>query len=134
MRTRLNCSRATLTGDIDRRHNLITGSVVRFNHGCLLNVQAFAQGLCVSSCGDPDPAAVCARFLDIDGFQDCLRDGGAYAACNEAHYYPMSLRACDASKPCRPDHVCAKTDSGVGGCVPTYFMFQLRADGYPLRR
>lgn len=31
---------ATLTGDADRRHNLITGRVVRFNHGCMLNVQA----------------------------------------------------------------------------------------------
>ncbi|MBK6694376.1 MAG: hypothetical protein IPG50_19540 [Myxococcales bacterium] len=50
--------------------------------------------------------------------------------------------ACDESAPCREDYICQRfikarktppeaPASGKGYCVPTYFLFQVRADGHP---
>jgi hypothetical protein len=49
--------------------------------------------------------------------------------------FRTGLRSCDASHPCRQDYVCAKgPKEGSGTCVPPYFVYQLRLDGYPLKR
>jgi hypothetical protein len=40
--------------------------------------------------------------------------------------------ACDTTRPCRPDYLCAKTATGVGACLPPYFVLQMRVDGHPL--
>jgi hypothetical protein len=49
------------------------------------------------------------------------------------------LQACDAARPCRDDYVCAqvpgaKDGGAAGGCVPPYFVMQLRVDGPPSDR
>ena len=104
------------------------------------NEQGFSQGMCEASCEAGtliDEHGVCAPFFDIDGFQDCVRDGGAWLGCADAMTYAMAARACDAHKPCRPDYTCMRTgvmdESGseVGACFPNYIVMQLRTDGYP---
>lgn len=103
---------------------------------CNTNIQAFPQGMCGQDCDDADPDTVCGLFLDIDPFQKCLRQKNAYASCAEEHTYPASLPVCDDTRACRSDYVCVRTpeDPERGGCMPTYFVFQLRTDGYPLRK
>ena len=50
----------------------------------------------------------------------------------------FQLQKCDAKKQCRDDYVCARVPgpngTTVGGCVPPYFIFQLRVDGPPTDR
>lgn len=50
----------------------------------------------------------------------------------------FQLQKCDARNACRDDYVCARVPgpnaSTVGGCVPPYFIFQLRVDGPPSDR
>ena len=58
-----------------------------------------------------------------------------FAGCAEKHVFGAGLRACDAENPCRQDYVCIRSRTpGVGACVPPYFVYQLRLDGYPLMR
>lgn len=64
------------------------------------------------------------------------------------------LDVCDADRPCREDYICqqlpaflatarhpvaperlaAASERGIGFCTPTYFVYQLRADGHPSPR
>jgi len=50
----------------------------------------------------------------------------------------FQLQRCDVTKQCRDDYVCARvpgpSGTNVGGCVPPYFIFQLRVDGPPSDR
>ncbi len=118
----------------DRIENIKTYECGRGQEGCLQNIQAASQGMCYGRCGEVEGAGHrCSDFLDIDGFQRCLRQKGSYASCAESSVYPLVLRDCDNAHSCRSDYVCSK-QKGAGVCVPTYFLFQLRTDGYPFRR
>ncbi|MBK8216516.1 MAG: hypothetical protein IPK71_22530 [Myxococcales bacterium] len=50
----------------------------------------------------------------------------------------FQLQKCDVANQCRDDYVCARVPgpngTTVGGCVPPYFIFQLRVDGPPSDR
>ncbi|MBL9111705.1 MAG: hypothetical protein JNM74_20645, partial [Myxococcales bacterium] len=50
----------------------------------------------------------------------------------------FQLQTCDVANQCRDDYVCARVPgpngTTVGGCVPPYFIFQLRVDGPPSDR
>jgi hypothetical protein len=77
---------------------------------------------------------VCGRFLDVDGYQDCLRRKLPNDQCAQRFVFDTGLRRCDAVQRCRQDYVCVRTESeGVGACVPPYFVYNLRNDGYPLQ-
>ena len=102
---------------------------------CDINRSGFPLGACGGSCTSSLPDAACADFLDADAFQNCLRARKTFAQCAKQHVFGAGLRACDADSPCRQDYVCVRTRKpGVGACVPPYFVYQLRLDGYPLMR
>ncbi len=104
-------------------------------HGqCSTNFMGFPLGACVASCTHLAQSGACSDFLDVDGFQNCLRSRGAFSECAQQFVFAEQARACNAELPCRQDYVCARTSkTGVGACVPPYFVYQLRLDGYPIR-
>lgn len=103
--------------------------------GCSPNISGFALGTCAGRCEAATPAATCTSMSDIDGLQACLRAGYPEAECATRFRVARADRACDVERPCRQDFVCARTGDGDrGACVPPYFVFPLRLDGYPLRR
>ena len=85
-----------------------------------------------------DRSTICATEAGT-GFNACidlLRDGKtSFYPCLTAVSSPATLRACDASQPCRDDYVCLATKdtprSKLGACLPPYFLFQFRIDGHP---
>ncbi|HEY2405037.1 MAG TPA: hypothetical protein VGI10_03495 [Polyangiaceae bacterium] len=102
---------------------------------CDGNFSGFPLGACVASCKSHNPALACSAFLDVDGFQNCLRAHGSFNACAAQFVSGLGVRACDARTACRQDYVCARTaQPGVGACIPPYFLYQLRLDGYPIAR
>jgi hypothetical protein len=102
---------------------------------CDTNFQGFAEGSCSAACSSHLPGSSCADFLDVDGFQNCLRGPIPVEQCAHDYVFPAAMARCDADHACRQDYVCARTQKpGVGACVPPYFVFQLRLDGYPLKR
>jgi hypothetical protein len=104
-------------------------------HSCDLNVQGFPLGACAARCDDAGPGAVCGQFLDVDGYQNCLRQKQPNAVCAEKFVFKTGFRKCDAENRCRQDYVCVRTEhEAVGACVPPYFVYALRNDGYPLKR
>lgn len=102
---------------------------------CDGNFSGFPLGSCGASCSARTESGACGDFLDVDGFQNCLRARISHDECAKKHVFKTGLRACDAANPCRQDYVCVRTEQpGVGACVPPYFVYQLRLDGYPLER
>jgi hypothetical protein len=102
---------------------------------CDNNKSGFPLGACSAACNTSSADGVCADFLDADAFQNCLRSRLTFAACAERHVFGAGLRACDADDPCRQDYVCVRShEQKTGACVPPYFVYQLRLDGYPLLR
>jgi hypothetical protein len=102
---------------------------------CHDNRSGFPLGACEAACNSSALGSTCADFLDADAFQNCLRSKKTFEACAKEHVYGTGLRACDADEPCRQDYVCVRSRTpGVGACVPPYFVYQLRLDGYPLMR
>lgn len=97
---------------------------------CTSNFSGFPEGSCDTSCAGEMPDRVCGDFLDVDAFQNCLRFRQPVAECARQHVFKTGLRACDEAHPCRQDYVCSR----AGGCLPPYFVYPLRLDGYPLRR
>jgi hypothetical protein len=102
---------------------------------CDNNRSGFPLGACAASCSPAAKGSTCADFLDADAFQNCLRAKRTFEQCEKEHVFGAGLRACNAENPCRQDYVCVRTrTAGVGACVPPYFVYQLRLDGYPLPR
>jgi hypothetical protein len=102
---------------------------------CATNKSGFPLGSCTAACSMHAPDSACADFVDTDALQLCLRKGKPYAACNAESMVGAGVRACDEARPCRQDYVCTRTQSErVGACVPPYFVFPLRLDGYPLKQ
>ncbi len=102
--------------------------------GCSPNINGFPLGACAGGCDDATSSAACIDFVDIDGLQACLRYGYEANECASRFTVERVDRACDATHPCRQDFVCARTaDPSRGACVPPYFVFPLRLDGYPMK-
>ncbi|HYP91090.1 MAG TPA: hypothetical protein VEQ59_23150, partial [Polyangiaceae bacterium] len=102
---------------------------------CTNNFSGFPQGACTASCNAGAPDTACADYLDVDGFQNCLRGKEPYEVCAKRFVFGVGVQPCDDAHACRQDYVCTRTRRGGGGaCLPPYFVFQLRLDGYPLKR
>jgi hypothetical protein len=101
---------------------------------CTSNFSGFPQGACTASCKTESSGSACADYLDVDGFQKCLRGQATFEACAKDFVFGARVQACDEQSPCRQDYVCVRTRGGHGGaCLPPYFVYQLRLDGYPLK-
>ncbi len=102
---------------------------------CDTNKSGFPQGACTASCQGSAPGGACADFVDADGLQECLRGKQSLAACAKRYVFGVEAAACDDQRACRQDYVCMRTSrADVGACLPPYFVYQLRLDGYPLKR
>jgi hypothetical protein len=102
---------------------------------CDTNFQGFPQGACSGRCDSRIPGASCADFLDVDGFQNCLRSKLPFDRCARDFVLAVAAAECDSQRACRQDYVCARTrKDGAGACLPPYFVYQLRLDGYPIMR
>jgi hypothetical protein len=102
---------------------------------CDTNKSGFPQGACTASCKDPHPDGSCSDFVDADGLQQCLREKQSLTACAKRYVFGVEAMACDDQRACRQDYVCMRTSrAGEGACLPPYFVYQLRLDGYPLMR
>jgi hypothetical protein len=97
---------------------------------CLTAGDGFPGGLCFGECSGRRPGEACGGIA-VNGFNECLGRGELFLNCLDKYTSPITTRACDRSKPCRDDFICAASDTGEGACVPPYFLFQLRADGHP---
>jgi hypothetical protein len=101
---------------------------------CSTNFSGFPQGACTASCNSGEPNRACADYLDVDGFQNCLRNSEPYVTCAKKFVFGVGVQACDEQHACRQDYVCTRTQrSEQGACLPPYFVYQLRLDGYPLK-
>jgi hypothetical protein len=121
-----------------RPHRDRIGDLTKYACGaaqtCDTNFSGFPEGACSAACSSRIAGSSCADFLDVDGFQNCLRSKGTFDACAARFVFGAGLPTCDAEHACRQDYVCARTRThGVGACVPPYFVYQLRLDGYPLK-
>ncbi len=97
----------------------------------------FPNGSCSSPCltmGKFTGDSICGA-QPPSGFNDCLGSGKAFTTCL-ANATPEFRRRCDSRTPCGDDYVCsgvAGAPSGVGACMPPYFIFQVRVDGHSVR-
>ena len=115
---------------------------------CWNNLSGIPLGACVAACSELDGPGACGDVLDVDGYQECLRRKRPVQECQAEFVYRLGLRACDVSTPCRQDFVCARSgntptatsgrspasSTAQGVCIPPYFVFPLRLDGYPIPR
>ncbi len=97
---------------------------------CEDNSVGFPGGMCSAGCNPKDKNAVCGGIAILVDFNDCIARHKPFESCITQNTRPANLRACDENRPCRDDYVCAETPNG-GGCIPPYFLFQLRVDGHP---
>lgn len=91
----------------------------------------FPGGMCSNGCSAAnDGHSVCGGIAILDSFNACIARGEVFETCLATTTRPGALRRCSHEEPCRDDYVCAATESGVGACLPPYFLFQLRVDGH----
>lgn len=100
------------------------------HYGCLGVPVGFPGGMCSNSCKNLGEGEVCGSIANLQGFNDCLGRREPFATCLATNVRPGSLKSCDAETACRPDYICAKISATQGGCIPPYFLFQLRVDGH----
>jgi hypothetical protein len=96
---------------------------------CEATSVGFPGGMCAGDCTALSSEATCGGIAILDAFNACLGRGEPFERCIAQHTRPGALQACDFHTACRDDYVCARTPSG-GGCIPPYFLFQLRVDGH----
>ncbi|HUH05145.1 MAG TPA: hypothetical protein VML75_24270 [Kofleriaceae bacterium] len=101
------------------------------NAGCNQNWVGFPGGMCTEGCSALSTDATCGVIAQLQPFNACLARKEPFPRCIANHVSPAGLRACDATRPCRDDYICARTPDGGGACTPPYFLFQLRVDGHP---
>jgi hypothetical protein len=128
------CEASAVSPAIDpRRDTARLAAPARCGEGrvCEGTSVGFPGGLCSGGCGVLPPGAVCGGIPLLAEFNSCLGAGKSFDRCVADNARPGALRACGFHTPCRDDYVCARTGSG-GGCMPPYFLFQLRVDGHPI--
>lgn len=102
-------------------------------------------GLCYRQCGDGNVARdakheLCA-YAGGKEFDECAGQND-FSSCLTGAIKSGLREACDEDEPCREDYICQRfikarptppeaPRDGRGYCVPTYFLFQVRADGHP---
>lgn len=91
----------------------------------------FPGGMCSNDCSQLQEGETCGAIAVLTPFNDCLAQGKPFDQCLTENTRPGAVQACDDLNPCRSDYICTKTANGVGGCIPPYFLFQLRVDGHP---
>jgi hypothetical protein len=99
---------------------------------CERNSVGFPGGMCSSSCSALDGDATCGAIAQLVEFNSCLGRQEAFESCILNNTRPGALRACSEQRPCREDYICATMPNGAGGCIPPYFLFQMRVDGHVL--
>jgi hypothetical protein len=100
---------------------------------CERNGVGFPSGMCSGGCDDLPPSATCGNIAILDAFNTCLARQTPFEQCILDASRPGALRKCSLAEPCREDYVCARLPSGEGGCIPPYFLFQMRVDGHVFR-
>lgn len=98
---------------------------------CLTTTGGFPGGMISGGCWWLDDQETCGAIASLSGFNACLARKEPFADCLSNYSSPMALQACDENTACRDDYICARTRDGAGGCIPPYFLFQLRVDGHP---
>jgi hypothetical protein len=96
---------------------------------CEASSVGFPGGMCAGACDSLSGDATCGGIAILDAFNACLARGTPFDRCVAEHTRPGALQACDFHTPCRDDYVCARTATAAG-CIPPYFLFQLRVDGH----
>lgn len=98
---------------------------------CEANSVGFPGGMCSGSCESLPEGAVCGGIPVLDTFNACVGAGTPFEKCIAESTRPGALRSCGFHAPCRDDYVCARAGA-ASGCMPPYFLFQLRVDGHPI--
>jgi hypothetical protein len=100
---------------------------------CERNSVGFPGGMCSGGCDGLSDSATCGGIALLVEFNTCLARGVPFESCILEHSRPGALRKCSLRDPCREDYICARLPNGEGGCIPPYFLFQMRVDGHVLR-
>jgi hypothetical protein len=98
---------------------------------CDDNRVGFPGGMCAIACSKIGADEACGGIVGLTPFNNCLSQGRPFADCVRETANPAGMRACDATRACRDDYICARTGKGEGVCMPPYFLYQLRVDGHP---
>ncbi len=98
---------------------------------CDDNRVGFPAGMCVVDCSAVVDGEACGAIPQLTPFNDCLSRGRPFADCVRSSANAAGMRACDETRPCRDDYICARTGTGTNVCLPPYFLYQLRVDGHP---
>ncbi len=109
---------------------------------CAPNWLGFTGGMCSERCDaigeiDARSSAICAGLPSAGYEAECFVGREPVEACLPRHLVRARIATCDAAHPCRDDYACARipgAPTGVGACIPPYFVFQLRVDGPALDR
>lgn len=107
---------------------------------CAPNWLGFTGGLCSERCqkvGERRGDAICAELPSAGYEADCFVSKEPIERCLSRHVVTAWVATCDADHVCRPDYGCARVrnaPTGIGACVPPYFIFQARVDGPRLDR
>lgn len=100
---------------------------------CERNAVGFPGGMCSGSCAALPASATCGGIALLSEFNACLARQIPFEQCILDNSRPGALRKCSSAEPCREDYICARLPSGDGGCIPPYFLFQMRVDGHVFR-
>lgn len=114
-------------------------------YNCRSPVIGVPGGMCTKMCAPGNKPydgtnELCA-YAGGKEFDECAGKND-FSTCLASAIKAGLREACDESQPCREDYICqrfikARTmppeapADGRGYCVPTYFLFQVRADGHP---
>lgn len=98
---------------------------------CDDNSVGFPGGMCAIACAKIGTDEACGGIVGLVPFNNCLAQGRPFAQCVRTTANPAGMRACDATRSCRDDYICARIGKGEGVCMPPYFLYQLRVDGHP---
>ncbi|MES2857451.1 MAG: hypothetical protein V4692_16385 [Bdellovibrionota bacterium] len=90
----------------------------------------FPSGMCSGSCANLRAGEICGSIAILASFNSCLANGSSsFSSCLTNNVRPGALQECSETKLCRDDFICTRVGNG-GGCIPPYFLFQLRVDGH----
>ena len=97
---------------------------------CEATSVGFPGGMCSGACSLEEEGSICGSIALLHPFNRCVAKGEPFEACLVEHTRPATLAHCDPETPCRDDYLCARIKGSRGGCIPPYFLFQMRVDGH----